>query len=764
MSENRSWRTCFGILRQEVFCTVSLLLALAVCPRAESDSTTAPNGSAQSVLDASSKLEEITVTAQRRSQSIQDVAISMTAFSDQQIKQLGMNSVQDLAQFTPNVSFETFYDAGKPLISIRGYSIGALFTNFEQSPVGIYNDDVYMGSRSGQLGQMFDLDRVEVLRGPQGTLFGRNTAAGAINFIAKKPSNELEADGELAYGRWNEIDVNGGVNIPISETVSIRIAGIQRLRDGWQFDVNPSAPENRLDNVNLWGLRTLLQWKPSSDTTWLLNVHGNGSNSRTPVVHNDLGRDGSCSPNAYTGYQVPCAWNQVASDAAPREVLNSTGESLTGTMQFGEFAFTSIAAHERVEYRESEDDDDSPYAVGTFSAHDFVEQYSQEFRLAAKQGHFDWIAGLYFYTDHLTQDVVETSFLDSSFAGTPLGDFGAIASNYPTQASHNQAVFGDLRYALATQWTVDLGARYTHESKHVQGGASLNLPPFNTGTYQTIGGPGNPDPSIIRSWSAPTGRLALEYRPAKDIMSYASWSRGFKSGGFNGLAFYSVSQLAPYDPETDNTYEVGLKTGWFGGRVTANAAVFFNKVDNLQVLDFEAINGLTYFFVRNAANGTSKGAEFEVRAQPGGGWNFSLGLGLLNTRYDKYTLPSGIDYAGEEFVNAPKVNGNMVVQYTFALLGGTLGPDVSYAYKGSSWTDNAHRPGIDQIPGYGVLDATIPWTSSDGRLRVSLWGNNLTNKHYYYATIGDYAAAYGAAGSYHALPTTYGIRIGYTYH
>ena len=462
-------------------------------------------------------------------------------------------------------------------------------------------------------------------------------------------------------------------------------------------------------------------------------------------------------------YQGPSGWNQVASDTPVYEVLNSRGGYINGSIGLGWSTLTSISAYERVDYREAEDDDGSPYAVGGFQAEDLVSQYSQELRLAGKQGPFDWVAGLYYYTDRLEQETYAIAFTDPIFVGTPLEPFAAISTNSPTQSSHNQAVFADLRYAFNPQWTLDLGARYTHESKHVLGRAELNYPGFDTGFFPTIGGPGLPDSNLNKSWSSPTGRVALEWRPVKDIMAYASWSRGFKSGGFNGLAANSVTELTPYNPETDNTYELGVKTGWLDGRLTANAAVFHNKIKNLQALEVVTENNITYFFVRNAASGTSKGAEFELRAQPGGGWTFSAGVGLLNTRYDSYVIANGPDYSGEEFVNAPKVNGDVMAQYSFPLLGGKLGPEVDYSYVGFRWTDNPHRPGIDGIPGYGLLDASIPWTTGDGRFQVSLWGQNLGNKHYFITTVGNDFLTAGAAGSYHGLPRTYGIRFAYNY-
>jgi iron complex outermembrane receptor protein len=729
-----------------------MVLLTAPLAYGQQSSIASPSSDASSSAD-NGALQEIVVSAQRRAQTVQDVAISMDAFSGDQLAKLGMNDVQDIAANTPNVRFASFYGAGRPDVSIRGISIGDLFTDFEQSPVGFYNDDVYIGSRSGQLAQMFDLDRVEVLRGPQGTLFGRNTTAGAVNFIAKKPGDSFETDGSISYGRWNEIDFQAGVTLPLSDVLSIRFSGIKRQRDGWVFDHVADAPQGRLDDVDNWGARTIVSFHPSSQMEWLLNVHGTANHTTTPVVFGDLGTTGANAPNVYTGYLNPSGWNQVASGQPAYENVNTHGVSLTGNMNFGNLKLTSISDYDQVDYAEAEDDSGSPINVATAVQSSYVRQFSEELRLSAKQGPLDWVAGLYWYTDKLQQEYLETSFTDPIFYGSGLSE---IAVNYPEQASHNYAEFGDLRYSFADQWTLDVGARYTVESKHLHGEAFRAFPPDPTFT-QSIGGPGQADSNFNNRWSAPTGRVALEYKPTSDILSYVSWNRGFKSGGYNGLAFNSASELAPYNPEKDDTYELGVKTTWFDGRLTANADVFYNKLKDMQVLDVEIVDAFAYFYVRNAATATTKGAEFELKASPGGGLTASLGIGLLNTRYGTFVLPDGANYSGEELTNAPKFTGNAAIQDSFTVFEGTLAPNLNFSYTAFRWTDNPHRPGIDDIPAYGVLNGNIPWTTSDGRWEYSLWARNLTDKHYYLQTVGNGAVAYGTALSYHADPRTYGV-------
>jgi len=709
--------------------------------------------------DVATPDQEVIVTAQRRSQSVQDVAISMEAFSDQQLKDRGINNVLDLAEQAPNIHFNSYFEVGKPQISIRGISISNLFTNFEQSPVGIYYDDVFIGSRSGQMSQMFDEERVEVLRGPQGTLFGRNTTAGAISLVSKKPGDQFEADSSVTFGRWSEFDIDGGVTMPLSDTLSMRVAGIKRQRDGWEKNLYPGGQQN-LDDVDNWGTRALLLWKPSGDVSWLLNIHASGDLTNTPVIHADLGTTGQNTPNLYTGYKETGAWDTVSTNYPFKEKLHGHGAALTGTMKFGEYTLTSITGYERTDYTEQDDDDGSPYQIAPILTRDITSTYSEELRLAAKKGRFDWVVGAFYYHEDLWQEYHTQSFTDPLFAGQGLAIY---LDNYPTQTSYNYAGFGDLRTALADTWTLDVGARFTHEQKHFVGSAFQNLPDFNTGYFQTIGGP--TDPLSVRdpSWNAPTGRVALEWKLTPATLNYLSYSHGFKSGGVNGLAFNSSQELTPYNPEKVDTYEYGLKSSWLGGKVVVNGALFYNKLDNMQALVVDVSHLIPLFFVRNAATGTSKGGELELKARPDRHWILSLGLGYADGKYDKFILPNGTDLSGNEFVAAPKETVTASVQYRFDFFGGSLAPHVEASYQSHVWFDVNNRPGIDYQGGYTLLDAGIPWRTADAHWEVAAWGHNLTDKHYFLSTIGNGVGNYGAAVSYHALPRSYGVTFSYYY-
>jgi iron complex outermembrane receptor protein len=729
-----------------------LLAALACGARAEADGQSA-GASSRSVsssdaASSDSEIKEIVVTAQRREQSVQDVSVSMAVLTGKDLVERGVTDAGKLADSTPNMNFVTPYAMGNPNISIRGVSIGQVFGPTAVSPVGFYYDDVYIGARSEQLGQMFDQDRVEVLRGPQGTLFGRNTNAGAIDVISRKPDDHLEADGSVTYGRFNEIDFEGGVSMPVSDTVSVRLSGVKRYRDGWVTNVNPDAGSpQKVDDVDNWGFRALVQWKPTGDMTWLLNLHGNGNDSTTPVVFSDLGT------NTYTGYKPNLAWNQVSLTFPPEEVLNAHGAYLTGNLNFSGLTFTTISAFDRADYRDYIDFDGSPQAIAIDTSPADVTEYSQEFRLAGKSGAFDWVTGAYYYHEDLeSPPSYNPAFTDPIFAGQGLS---SVTEQEISQISYNYAVFGDVRWAISDTFTLGVGARYTHEVKSASTSGSTQYPDQGAAFINPY------DVSKSDNWSAPTGRIVGEWRPVTGVMAYASASRGFKSGGFS-----ADQTLQPYDPEKDNTYEVGIKTTSLDQHLLANLALFYNDLKNLQTLVLlpnPLIPGDTTAFTKNAASGKSKGAEIEVDARDFGGWSFSTSVGLLNTRYDEFQFLSFLSFAGHQFTNSPKATANASAEYKFVLPGGaTFEPEARWNYRSHVWFDPHESKPFYGGAGYSTVDLNLPWRRSDGRLTVALWAHNLTDRHYTVYTVGNEFLTAGAAVDFHGDPRTFGVRVGYS--
>jgi len=708
-------------------------------------------------------LEEVTVTAQKREQSTQDISLSVTAFGETQLKEYGFKNLFDVAQHAPNVHIASFFDNSKPEIIIRGLGPQQLFSAFEQVPVGIYNDEVFAGSRSAHLAQMFDLERVEILRGPQGTLYGRNTTGGAINFISRKPGDEFAAEGAVTYGRFDELNFEGGVDIPVSDTLKMRIAGVKRDRDGYTKNVSgvPGTP-NRLQNIDNWGARAIVQWTPSDSMEWTLNIHGFGSDTNSPAIHGDIGQ-GRGEPNVITGFAQPAGFHTLSIDTTPEENLDAWGMSLTGTFDIGEITVTSITAYEDVEAFELEDSDASPISLQVFSVPDDLWQFSQELRFASTTAGLDWVAGVYYYTDNLKANNFYGGFRDPIFGVAS----GFEADNFLEQDTENWAIFADVRWPVFENVTLNGGIRYTSEDKKIDGDANVRIFfPDGLGGEIPFDIPTIVDAHVETDADDVTGRAAIEWTPTEDIMIYGSYGRGFKSGGFNSQAFATVDELTPYGPETVDAFEIGIKSSWFDNRLIVNAALFHQEIKDLQsliVIDDPLLGPL--FFVRNAAEATNQGLEIDVRARPVEGLDIAFGIGLVDAEFDSFPFNDGTgrDATGNQ-LPTPSLTMNGLVQYQFPLSGGsTLTPRIDFSFVGDQWFDAQNRPLIDEQTEYLVANASLTWRSTDERYEVQGWVRNLGDKEYIFKAIGNQSVSAGTTTSYHAPPRTYGVTFRYYY-
>lgn len=539
----------------------------------------------------------------------------------------------------------------------------------------------------------------------------------------------------------------------MSDTLSLRFAGVKHQRDGWMFNTYADAPQYRLNNIDDWGARMLALWKPTENMSWLLNLHGGASFSNSPAVSQDLGSNGTNQPNTFSGYVGPTAFNQVQLNGAVWAVLRSRGLGLTGNVDFGDVKLTSVSAFDYVYASHQYDQDGSPFDISYDKGRDVVNEWSQELRLSAKQGPFDWVAGAYADRQHLTFYTPYTpNFADPTLL--PLG-LGFAITGDTVQDDSTEAAFGDLRYAFANQWTAEVGARYTYEKKSVN-------------SYQITNYFGNPLPQLQTAdltdhWGAPSGRVALEYKPASNVLSYVSYGRGFKGGGLGN------AQAPTFAPEYDNSYELGLKTSWLDNRLILNADVFYNQLYNAQelVVTFSPDNPLLPIFAtKNAAQGTSHGAEFSLQARPIKALSTSLNVGLLRTRFGKFQFDPETNLEGHAFTEAPNLSFSWHTQYEISLgdRAGSLTPNISVSYKGAEWYDPHEVPGLDHQGGYTLVDGALPWHSANDAWEVSAWVKNMTNKLYFYESVGiNGLLSWGSGVSYHAPPRSYGVTVSYRF-
>lgn len=740
------------------------------------------------------EIEELTVTANMRSESIQDVGISVGAFSESEISEYRLERFWDVANQAPNVDITSFLGNSRPTISIRGGEIQS-FSAFDEISVGVYQDGVFLASRSGQLSQAFDLERMEVLRGPQGTLYGRNTPAGAIKYISRKPGKEFAVNGEFGVGNYNLSEFKGGVDIPLSDTLSMRVAGTTKQRDGYVKNIFPSTAivassdpildpninnvADELEDANFWGMRVIMVWEPSDTMEWVFNIHASDDEGAYPAYFSDLGQ-GNGEPNISFpvetggGYLAPSLdgrgdfWTTEVS-RTPVSTKEAFGSNLTGTIELDNgWTLTSITAYEKVDSFEDRDTDGTPFIGQFFTIEDKVSQWSQEFRLAGQTEALDWVAGVYYFESNIE---LNSTLLN----GGPTG-FGFYWTNDLEQDTESWAAFADLSYAVTDEIDIVGGVRYSAEEKELSGITYGSFSGPDSCCFSLISsGPFNQPLSKLNDedWSSTLGRLGVEWKVTEDVLVYGGWSRGFRSGGFAGFVVGATS-LEPYDEETRDQYEIGIKSSWFDNKLKVNFAAFMTDIEDYQASVTRQVAGATVTRITNAGEVENDGIELEVDIRPVDNMLIRLGLGVVDSVFEDFVFiednpataaDETVRLDGKELPAHHPVTFNSVIQYSFEMKNGsTLTPRFEYVWKDEMVANEQHRDPGDILDAYSISNASLRWESGDEKYSVTAWARNVFDKEYEYNSIFNQAAAFAGSGTtFHGPPRTFGVSVAFNF-
>ncbi|MEE2922289.1 MAG: TonB-dependent receptor [Pseudomonadota bacterium] len=697
--------------------------------------------------DASSpkRLQSVTVTARKTSEDIQDVPLSVSAFDAEALEAYGFTDSLDIDDQVPNLEIKTF--GGNPNIFIRGVGNND-FNATTVSPVSIYSDDVVQGLTGGQLMQMFDLERVEVLRGPQGTLFGRNTTGGAINFYSRKPGQSQEGYFRVGVGNYNLIELEGAGTIVFSDKLATRVAGKMTKDDGYLRNLFNGERANATD---LAAARMVTRYEPNDNLEMLWNVHM-GRDRSDYYQGKPVGAINDADVLGYSDPRPDDPWVINVNETDNRHHADTWGTNLRFIQQFGDFEFKSITAYESVETDYLGDIDQSPNDLDELRFQQDGEQISQEFNLSYEGGaDWSWIAGLF--------------YLEEDFHYNTSGSlFGAIpAAALPLDAESQRdtttyAVFGEATYRFTDKFSVTGGLRYTVEEKE----ATLDsLLVFGTGTPPngaTI--PLIPETMVSDEWDAWSGRVLAKYEFTPDSMVYGSVSRGFRSGGFNLGAFFDPNELTTVDPEFLTSYELGLKTTVLDGRLRANMAVFMYDYTDLQVFTFTQGSSTANPIVialENAANADVSGFEGEFTALPLDDMMLTLGVGYLDATYKDYLSNIAGDLSGNRLPGAPEWNINFAGQYDIHLPDNfVLTPRVEYVFVDQRYYDPNELEAISSRGSHDLFNARLTFRPTDANWQISLWGKNLADEDYI-VDAGDLTATFGFIPTYYGERRRFGI-------
>lgn len=665
-------------------------------------------------------IEEIVVTARKRQEALQEVPITITAFSESDLQDYGFETARDIARATPNLQIKTGFGNVNPTIFLRGVGIND-FTANANGAVGVYVDEVYTASPAVQLFQMFDLEQVSVLKGPQGTLYGRNTTGGAINFVSKKPSGDFNFKSSLTYGgEYDQFDVEGALGFPIlEERLSGRIAFVRNQGEGWMKN---SLDGDKLNDRDNWAARLLFLFTPSDSMEWLLKLYGGQNRSGATQFQSQglIPTEGGQLGDLFGYVEDPNPW-RGAFNRDGREELDLFGASLTGTWELDDVVLTSITSYDQNDRRTDEETDASPNRLVEIIYANESWQFAQELRVAsATDDPWQWLVGAYFFHEDLEVDNLTDILgeLRPILGFDPENFVVAIRSKFDQQNT-SWALFGQSTVEIAADLALTLGARYTWEKKDIDVSSGFHeagefLPVFNL------------NDKADERWGELTGRASLDYAVREDVLLFASYSRGFKSGGFNGASPTDPS----FDPEFLDAYEIGAKTSWWNNRIQLNLGAFYYDYKDLQVFTLTTFQGQTLIVLDNAADAEIYGVDVDLRARPLPGLDLQLGLGILDTEYEDFIAGTGQDFSGNTMVAAPDWNLNAAIAYELPLgEWGTLRPMLDATYIDEVFFDSSNADRLGQ-GGYWIVNGRLALTSLDDRMELALWARNLGNKRY----------------------------------
>jgi iron complex outermembrane recepter protein len=769
---------------------------------------------AQEDRESGLSLEEITVTARRREESLQSTPVAVTALTGEALETRAAASVDAVSQFVPNVQFDGAAalsgGAYNATVFIRGIGQND-FAIFSDPGAAMYLDGVYLGRSIGGIMDAVDLQRVEILRGPQGTLFGRNTIGGAVNIVSRQPSDELEGEISLTAGRFSRFDGKAVVNIPLSDTFATRFTVASINRDGYQKRLtdgeDPGDKDARIGRAQaLWNATENVDVTISLDAT---RVRQNSA----PLTLVDVAPVGVPFQNLYNGLVAPglgiaapngastvnASWitsdiDQTWAGGPSVNDLDTRGASVTVDWDLGELAIKSITAYRELEALFARDGDNTPFTFRETINDDDQDQFSQELQLSGVSfdNRLTWLLGAYYFEEN-AEEVGKANLALGTFAalealvlapgttwcGLPGGNPRPIAACPPPPlrfggagnpnnigvdvgvdlftkvTNESVALFGQGTYNITDMLSVTAGVRWTQDDKEVQ------LVHFREASGQfVVGAPGTQD-TFTEEWSEVTPKLGMELQLTDDALLYLSYAKGFKSGGFNARPLSGIAEVqTPYDPEIVDSYEVGAKTSWWDRRVTANLAAFFNDYTDMQL----TINATPQNFVRNAGEAEIKGAELEIVARVAEGFDVNLAAGYLDAKYTELdpqlaTLnpPLTVD---KQLVKAPDWTLSGGLQYRFDIAVGEIILRGDWSYKSKVFHDVFNDPRLAQ-EAFDLFNAYAAFVTSDRQWEIAVFGTNLSDERY--RVSGNSSAGFGLAESTFSPPREWGATLRYRF-
>ncbi len=704
-----------------------------------------------------SSVDDIIVSARRRDEALKDVPVAVSAFSAEQLEQKGSADITELTRSAPSLTLQAARGSNSTLISfIRGVGQQDPLWGFEPG-VGLYMDDVYIARPQAAVLDIFDIQRIEILRGPQGTLYGRNTIGGAIKYVTKRiDADEPQGQVRASYGSYNQRDLVASAELPFNDKFAVSAAVARYLRDGYGTNLNTG---NEHYNKDVTAARFSAEWTPTHNLFFRLagDIVKDDSNARHG--HREL------APSPADVYDT----NAGAGDA---NRVESKGLSLTGEWNVNEWlTLKSVTAQRDGLTRGNIDFDNLPSPVLDIPARYDDDQFSQEFQAVFSGDRWSGVAGVY--------------YLDATASGafdTVLGLANLTTLTSGSVDTKSYAVFGDFSYDVTDALSVSVGARWTHDEKtgtvFRRQYLGIRSPGFGNGAAVPIAAP-RTDYTATKEFEKFTPRVSVSYKLTPDLTTYVSWGEGFKSGGFDmrGDAVLYPDTVKGYRPETVETWEIGLKGSLFDNRLNFATAIYDSSYEDQQITTQYPAGATVASVVDNVGSSSIRGWEFEGRLRVTDNLTLNGMLSYTDAKFEQFMayIPTGplnsscptqpgcvVDVSDQrDFQNTPEWTGSIGATYTHWMENGSsLAFIPSASYRGDYQLFETASPILDQ-EAFWMFDASLVWTSSNDRLTVGVHGKNLSDEQY---RVGGYVFPGALFGDsligYYGAPRTVTATVG----
>lgn len=740
------------------------LLTQGVAPFANAQSTVDPSNG------ASGEVGEIIVTAQRRSERLQDVPVSISAVAGDEIARQKIATPSDIVAFVPNLQAASTVGEGIPVFSLRGVSMSDYSIN-QQGPVATYVDEVYRGTFPLLGLDLYDVERVEVLRGPQGTLYGKNTTGGAVNIISKKPG--FEAGGYLSagLGNYGRKEASGAYQLGLSDTTAARLAFTYANANGWFHNESPGEPNP--EALRQYGVRGSLLYSASESLNFLLRL---SASKQDPINYGIYGRPGANG----TGNGVYAAFGgqdysrsglgkyDIESNHVLRRLHKTYGVALTSNWNVSDaLTLTSITSFDHGKLFIPEDADGSPLQVLEDDIRGTARQFAEDLRLASHRDEgLNYILGAYYNEERMRTGTAFSYYTDvdaNSDGAVDAEDclvnfvFACIYRNRFRQVKKNTAVYADVNTKVSPHVILRGGVRVTHDTGSIPNYTAGVLGADGTPIANTI--PGDPHDFAATARASfsknnVSGKIGIDYKTDRDNLLYASVSRGYRASSFNAQAYFLPTELNVARPELLTAYELGFKSQYLSRTLTVNAALFYYDYKDQQALNVDAAT-LAQTLV-NIPKSRIAGGELELAVRPSSALRITLGVGALDTKIED-GIVSGVRLDGNRLPNAPSLSVTAGVDWDiFRSNAGQLVGSVQVSHSSKQYFElfNVDRIADD---GYTLLNAQLSYRSPNDRYGISLWGRNLTDQYYFRSAID--VSGFGFDYFHLGAPRTYGVTL-----